>query len=632
MKIRSKFFIINGLIFLTVVFITFFSIWNINENRQLDQTIENGIKLIADVRKLHSLMKDLIFDMFTPQVYRLLKDLLYAPRFKTTLLDFQNAVLNFKMSYKDFIESPRVKKLLRDDELRDEYETAKKMSVKAFNKIDSFQKNLDTLLNLDIMGEEGIYKQLQSEDTIAVREFFDNLRATSYYLTNNFESFLSHFVRSLERESIKIRREILYLFVSLTLFIGLLTVMLTLEFARRISRRIQLVEAAFKKVARGDFSVRLDIDTTDEFGLLSQHLNIFIQELKARTDRILTLFKDVGDSKERNLTLSSVANIIVRSAVKNSAAGGAVIFLNPETVSKYSVSNNTISFFNDESRVVNINIGEIKSKIFGEGFVFDKAKQRIAFPLRVASKFFGFIIFLKTEKDTYFTDLDFIHFNSFARYASLILDNFTTYRELLKKGEAEYKALQSQINPHFIYNVLNGLIGLNRMQERKQLEDAILSLKDMLRYILEQNMWTTIEKEITFIEKYCSLQKLRFQDRLEVDIKCEERVKGERIPKLILQPIVENAVIHGIEPLDKPGRVEIRAVKIRNGKEDGVGIYVIDNGTGFKIQDESNGGIGLNNVRERLKLSFPHINFQVESKESEGTKISIEIFKNNREK
>ena len=408
--------------------------------------------------------------------------------------------------------------------------------------------------------------------------------------------------------------------------------MLTLEFARRISSRIQLVEAAFKRVARGDFSVRLEIDTTDEFGLLSKHLNIFIRGLKARADRILTLFEDVGDSRERNLTLDSVADIIVRSAVKNSSAEGAVIFLNPETMSKYSIANSVIDFFKEESGVESINMEEIKNRVYSDGFVFDKIKQRIAFPLRVSSNFFGFIVFLKTEENACFTDLDFIHFNSFARYASLILDNFTTYRELLKKGEAEYRALQSQINPHFIYNVLNGLVGLNRMEARKQLEDAIVALKDMLRYILEQNMWTTIEKEMVFIEKYCKLQKLRFQERLEVEIKCEEKVKGEKIPKLILQPVVENAIIHGIEPLEKAGKVEIRAERIRNGKEDGVGIYIIDNGTGFNIQDNSNGGIGLNNVRERLKLSFPRINFRVESKELAGTKISIEIFVKSKEK
>ena len=109
---------------------------------------------------------------------------------------------------------------------------------------------------------------------------------------------------------------------------------------------------------------------------------------------------------------------------------------------------------------------------------------------------------------------------------------------------AEYYALQSQISPHFLYNTLNGFLGLNYLGETEKLRKAILSLTSLLRYTLEHQQWTRLEEEFSFLEKYCALQKMRFTDRLAVDIKLDEYVRGFLIPKLLVQPLVENAIIH----------------------------------------------------------------------------------------
>ena len=196
----------------------------------------------------------------------------------------------------------------------------------------------------------------------------------------------------------------------------------------------------------------------------------------------------------------------------------------------------------------------------------------------------------------------------------------------LERREAEYAALQSQIQPHFLYNLLNGLIGLNRMGNRKSLEGALFSLKDMLRYTLEQNDWSTVAEELRFVEKYCELQQVRFQERLTVEIRCEEHAASFPIPKLILQPLVENAVIHGIEPLAEPGRLKVSARAIRKNGASGVGILVIDNGVGFSVAElPEDGHIGLRNVRDRLSLAFPHASLKIDSEPGSGTRIAMEI-------
>ncbi|HEY9595211.1 MAG TPA: histidine kinase, partial [Spirochaetia bacterium] len=224
------------------------------------------------------------------------------------------------------------------------------------------------------------------------------------------------------------------------------------------------------------------------------------------------------------------------------------------------------------------------------------------------------------------SDLDFTTFRSFADYAALILDNFFKYKELLEKRDAEYRALQSQIQPHFLYNVLNGFVGLNRLGDTRSLESAIFSLKDMLRYILDGSRWTTVGDELAFLGRYCELQRLRFQERLVVSIRCDEAAAGVRIPKLILQPIVENAVIHGIEPLDRPGHLEIAACLDGDNGTRTARITVSDDGAGYSPgADETVERIGLTNVRERLLIASPEARLAITSGPGKGTRIALEI-------
>jgi two-component system sensor histidine kinase YesM len=255
-----------------------------------------------------------------------------------------------------------------------------------------------------------------------------------------------------------------------------------------------------------------------------------------------------------------------------------------------------------------------------------KVSSLQAFPLIVSQRELGLLCLITADPGAPLTDLDFNTFRTFTEYAALIIDNFFKYKELLERREAQYRALQSQIQPHFLYNVLNGLVGLNRMGDARALESAIFSLKDMLRYILDKGNWTSLREELRFLERYCELQKMRFPDRLSVSIHCEEEVAGFRIPKLILQPVVENAVIHGIEPLGRPATLSIEA-GLRGGEDEPfASICISDDGAGFEPEStDVEQRIGLSNVRERLLMAYPNARLSISSSPGSGTRIRIEI-------
>jgi two-component system sensor histidine kinase YesM len=200
------------------------------------------------------------------------------------------------------------------------------------------------------------------------------------------------------------------------------------------------------------------------------------------------------------------------------------------------------------------------------------------------------------------------------------------YKAVISQRNAEYRALQSQIQPHFLYNTLNGFIGLNRLRDSAGLEEAIFALSGMLHYILEGGEWVTLADEIAFVQQYCELQRLRFQDRLATEIQCEPVLEGLKVPKLLLQPLVENAIIHGVEPSGRPCTLVVRAEVVSHDGSSSVQITVQDNGTGFDPQSlTGKAGLGLANVRERLNVAFRDSTFSVSSQINLGTKIVLGI-------
>jgi two-component system sensor histidine kinase YesM len=201
------------------------------------------------------------------------------------------------------------------------------------------------------------------------------------------------------------------------------------------------------------------------------------------------------------------------------------------------------------------------------------------------------------------------------------------YKLVISQKKAKYQALVAQIQPHFLYNTLNGFLGLNRLGKRKLLEESIINLTEMLRYTLapEEYFQSSIENEFEFIKKYCNLQKLRFAEKMETDIKYDEAVKKIKIPKLLVQPLVENAVKYCVQNSTQKCTILVHAERKFVNEQAFLVIRVQDNGMGFDPNNVAGKGIGISNVKERLTMSYHESSFEIVSKNNVGTTITIGI-------
>ncbi|KAB8137727.1 HAMP domain-containing protein [Gracilibacillus oryzae] len=212
--------------------------------------------------------------------------------------------------------------------------------------------------------------------------------------------------------------------------------------------------------------------------------------------------------------------------------------------------------------------------------------------------------------------------------------------QLLK--EMELRSLQNQINPHFLFNTLNTISKTAYIEGADRTSDLITSISSLLRYNIGNiDRDTTIKDEVEIVKEYFFIQKSRFGDRVEFLVDIEEECLTQPIPCLTLQPIVENAFVHGIEGMAEGARIELNIFPC----EQKVCMEIKDNGTGMdqktidrilsKEEDtneqtvESHSGhstgIGLKNVISRLKLFDKHSEFLIDSKQGNGTTILIQL-------
>jgi len=188
--------------------------------------------------------------------------------------------------------------------------------------------------------------------------------------------------------------------------------------------------------------------------------------------------------------------------------------------------------------------------------------------------------------------------------------------------QSEIKALKAQIEPHFLFNTLNS-ISASVPPSLEKTRVLIAQLADTFRYALRtsENNWIRLEDEIQFIKTWLSLEKQRFDERLTVRYIIDKTVLHEEIPPMILQPIVENAIKHGVSTQIEGGTVTIECVRDNNF----IAISVSDTGTGFKgdLREMFKKGIGLKNISERLARLY-NISLHVCRKE-QGLVFSFSI-------
>jgi two-component system, sensor histidine kinase YesM len=210
-------------------------------------------------------------------------------------------------------------------------------------------------------------------------------------------------------------------------------------------------------------------------------------------------------------------------------------------------------------------------------------------------------------------------------------------QENLKK--AELRALQAQINPHFLYNTLDTIIWMAESKKTDQVVKIVSALSDFFRISLSKGMdWITIGEEMQLIRSYLTIQKMRYQDILDFKIEVNEEVAENTILKLILQPLVENALYHGIKNKRQGGTISVRAR--RNGKDE-VLLEVEDNGIGFAperlaqlragLKDDSGdirleSGFGIGNVNRRIRLYYGRpYGLSIQSEYTIGTCVTLVI-------
>ncbi|MCY8278408.1 sensor histidine kinase, partial [Bacillus inaquosorum] len=192
--------------------------------------------------------------------------------------------------------------------------------------------------------------------------------------------------------------------------------------------------------------------------------------------------------------------------------------------------------------------------------------------------------------------------------------------------ETELKALQAQINPHFLYNTLESINWLAKANQQKQISKMVESLGFLLRNSIHMEKDTvTIQEEADIVLHYMTIQRFRFEERLNFTLDIDEEVKHCLIPKLTLQPLAENAIQYALEPFTRPCAIRLQAKKTKNC----VCITVEDNGPGMdeRILETSGGrGIGLWNIRERIRLTFGEsYDLHIQSEQGKGTRIVITI-------
>jgi two-component system LytT family sensor kinase len=194
----------------------------------------------------------------------------------------------------------------------------------------------------------------------------------------------------------------------------------------------------------------------------------------------------------------------------------------------------------------------------------------------------------------------FLRYSSHERETARLQSETAQLRAQL--AEAKLTALNAQLNPHFLFNTLHAVSSLVERDPRG-VRRMIARLSELLRYTLDggHEPEVTVGQEIAFLERYLEIMQIRFEGRLEIDVQVGDDARDALVPSLILQPLVENAVKHGVEKVSGTGRIEITAMR----SDDQLVLSVCDNGPGpSNVDNRDERGVGLRNIRQRLEQLY----------------------------
>lgn len=208
------------------------------------------------------------------------------------------------------------------------------------------------------------------------------------------------------------------------------------------------------------------------------------------------------------------------------------------------------------------------------------------------------------------------------------------YEQNMLQQKAEFKLLQAQINPHFLYNTLDSINWLARINKVPEISDIVLALGQLMRIsISNDKMNITIEEELGYVENYLTIQKMRYGDKLSYFIDLPQVLTEQEIPKLLLEPLVENAVVHGIEKKIGKGTIIIRVRELKSQ----LLVQIIDDGVGisaerieelkeleYETKNENHTGVGYKNVARRIAMIYGEdYGVSIVSNNGNGTRVSV---------
>lgn len=224
--------------------------------------------------------------------------------------------------------------------------------------------------------------------------------------------------------------------------------------------------------------------------------------------------------------------------------------------------------------------------------------------------------------------------NSMIDKINELLDQVTTEQIRLRK--AEFELLQAQINPHFLYNTLDAIVWLAESGEKEKVVSTVSSLSNFFRASLNQGKdIVTVKEDVGHVRSYLEIQQVRYQDILDYEIDIPEEINMYLIPKITIQPLVENALYHGIKNKRGKGKISVTGKK----HDDFITISISDNGLGIdeerlkvvmnNINNRSESEkttFGLYNVNERIRLDFgEEYGINIDSRYGQGTTVSIKL-------
>lgn len=293
--------------------------------------------------------------------------------------------------------------------------------------------------------------------------------------------------------------------------------------------------------------------------------------------------------------------------------------------------------------------------LLGNKFPFEKGRWKTSLPVHILASFLialfqlsidAYVLpklgyFRRLQPQTYWETYKIfllvnLHFGVAIYWAVLSIyqavSYYRKYREReLKTSQLEARLAQSrlqvlkmQLHPHFLFNTLNAISELIH-KDAEAAERMIGDLSDLLRMSFEnlETQEISLKQELEFLKKYLEIEQMRFHDRLRVEMEISPDTLDAKVPNMILQPLVENAIKHGIAPRSEGGKIEIGAIR-NNGD---LSLTVTDNGIGIPFNDTINlpEGVGLSNTRRRLKHLYGEKHKFDLTPEIKGLKVKLTI-------